>query len=443
MTRRTIVIGSLIAGLAPAAYPQAATQPAPQTAAAQCQLDASAYQSKKFAEMRAAGQTLTAATVAPVSAEAKRIARECAGKIALESASPSELVAITSLYLFTNDTAKATAASTLALARPNMSELERAGALVAGEQMAIAAFDPFAGINPDAERFVREVDVLSDGALAQKVRAHQLLLGRYDYADIDDGVRDHARKLLALAERALATNALGMTQARAGVPAVNAAYPVMASAYSSIARGQGDFLHADSALLVLDAAYRVLEGAFPDAHRYLDGQREMYRLVGTRATPIDGKWWINAEDGSTLVPGAGKVTLIQFTAHWCVPCKKSYPGMLAMMTHFAGKPVESVMESYLYGYFGAKRPLTPEQEVAEDRDYYTKEHGLPFKIAINPLPARGDTLSKDTERRYAVGGIPQIVVVDRKGVIRAMVVGWDKGNAQRLTGLIDRLLAER
>jgi thiol-disulfide isomerase/thioredoxin len=234
-----------------------------------------------------------------------------------------------------------------------------------------------------------------------------------------------------------------MTTARPGVPAASAAYPTMASAYSSLARSHGDFLHADSALMVLDEADRVFGTAFPDGHRWFDGQREMYKLVGTKATPIDGKWWVNANDGMSLTPGDAKVTMIEFTAHWCVPCRHSYPGLLAVSKHFAGKPVEQVMETLLFGYLGAKRPLTPEQEVAADRDYYASEHGLPFKIAINPQTSRGDTLSRDDERRYAVGGIPEIVVVDRKGIIRAIVVGWDNGNEKRLTALIEKILTEK
>lgn len=439
MTKRAVVIGWLMAGFAPSAFAQAP----PPTAAAQCRLDATTYQNKKIADLRAAGQRLTSELLQPIMAEARRIGRECGDKISPATASAAELTALASLYLYTTDTAKAKNAVALVLAKPGMTEAEHADAAIAAEQLAIATFDPFAGINPDAEKFVADVDAMSDAVLPQKVRAHQLLLGRYEYADIDDGLRDHAHKLFDVAKRALSTNALGMTPPQAGTASVNAAYPVMASAYSSLARAAGDFLHPDSALMILDEAYRVLGPVFPDVHRYLDGQREMYVLVGTKATPIDGKWWINAEDGSSFTPGDGKVTFIQFTAHWCKPCKHSYPGMLNMAKHFAGKPVESIMETYLYGYIGSKANLTPEQEVAENRDYYTKEHGLPFKIAINTLPVRGDTLTRDSERRYAVGGIPEIVVVDRKGIIRAMVVGWDNGNEKRLTAFIDRILTEK
>jgi hypothetical protein len=166
----------------------------------------------------------------------------------------------------------------------------------------------------------------------------------------------------------------------------------------------------------------------------------MYRLVGTKATPIDGKWWINAPDGSVYHPGDSKITVIQFTAHWCVPCRNSYPGFMRMDQHFAGKPVESIMVTDLYGFIGDKRGLMPEQEVAADREYYLDHHHLPFRIAINPIPARGDTTTLDNDRRYVVNGIPEIVVVDGKGVIRAMVVGWDKGNEQRLSALVEQLL---
>ena len=85
--------------------------------------------------------------------------------------------------------------------------------------------------------------------------------------------------------------------------------------------------------------------------------------------------------------------------------------------------------------------MTPEQEVAADRDYYAQHHHLPFPVVINPAPPRGQ--QDGNEVRYAVGGIPEIVIVDRKGVIRATVVGWDKGNEARFAALIDKLLAEK
>jgi thiol-disulfide isomerase/thioredoxin len=434
MNHRTWV--ALIAFIPSIAWAQ--TQAAAGSRAAQCQADADAYSAQKFDSVRKSGARLTSAIVVPIQAQAKAAARECAGKIRMSDAASGELAALTTLYLYTNDTALAKSAMETARTRKGLSEAEQATIDLAALKLSIATFDPFTGINKEAEQIVASLDRMSDAMLAQKIRGHEMLLGRYEYADNDDGLRDHARKLLALGKKAVATNALGMSPPRNGV-SYNLSYEPLATAYSSIIRGHGDFLHPDSALMVLDEEERALGDGYPSYD--LKAQREMYRLVGTAATPIEGKWWINGTDGESVTPGNGKVTLIQFTAHWCVPCKHSYPGFLRLSNRFAGKPFEPLMETYLYGYIGAKRNLTPEQEVAEDKNYYAGEWHLPFKIAVNEEPK--DTTVKDAERRYVVNGIPQIVVVDKRGVIRAMVTGWDKGNEQRLGELIDRLLREK
>ena len=46
------------------------------------------------------------------------------------------------------------------------------------------------------------------------------------------------------------------------------------------------------------------------------------------------------------------------------------------------------------------------------------------------------------ETNYKVGGIPQIMIVDKRGTIRLIMVGYDDKNEERLAALIGRLLAE-
>jgi thiol-disulfide isomerase/thioredoxin len=438
MNSRWIAVSLVV--LATSAGAQA---PAATTRSAQCQTASNNYINQKAIALRDAGTRLTADVIRPLQVEAKRMARECAASIPIEGASIAELTGLASLYLYVNDTAKAIAASKAAIDRPNLTESERADASLGALRLSIATFDPFLGINRVAETIVSNVDAMSDAVLPQKISAHESLMGRYDYADVDEGLLDHARKLLVLSQRALQTKALGMSQPRAGVPAFDLAYAAMANAYGEIARAAGDYLHADSALAILAEEERVLGANDPGAHDELEAQRAMYKLVGTDATPIDGKWWINGPDGASVKPGEGKVTLIQFTAHWCVPCKKSYPGFLRLSSRFDGKPFEPLLVTDLYGYIGSQMNLAPEQEVAADREYYVTEHHLPFKIAINPPLARGDTVTRDNDRRYVVNGIPEIIVVDKRGTIRATVVGWDSGNERRLGDLIDTLLREK
>ena len=43
---------------------------------------------------------------------------------------------------------------------------------------------------------------------------------------------------------------------------------------------------------------------------------------------------------------------------------------------------------------------------------------------------------------YAVGGIPQINVIDRKGNIRLVMIGYDDANEEKLASFIRTLLKE-
>ena len=71
-------------------------------------------------------------------------------------------------------------------------------------------------------------------------------------------------------------------------------------------------------------------------------------------------------------------------------------------------------------------------------------HALPFPVAINP-PAKqvpGAYAQPKPDTDYRVGGIPQIIIVDKKGIIRQIVTGWDQGNTARFSKFIDQLLKE-
>jgi thiol-disulfide isomerase/thioredoxin len=417
----------------------------PPSAATLCRQEGQAEQTRLLQADRAAGRTPDATTIV---AAAKKATRDCASKIDASTASVRDRSDLASLYIYTGDTSTAEAIIAQLL-KSNGSEADRADGIVAGIRLAIAKWDPFAGANPEGEKLVKRLDAMSDAVIAQKISGHSALLSRYDYADLDDPVRAQATELLALSKRALELNALPMMPARPAqgsrkaIPSVSSAYISLMTAYSGLARVAGDYLHADSALMILDEADRVVGSAYWPAHETFEASRKMYRLVGTQASKIDGRWWVNAPDNTSIKPGDGKITVLQFTAHWCVPCKKSYPPMLRLMAEYRNKPVESIMATTLYGYIGSQRNLTPEQEVAADREYFAHEHEMPFPVAITPAGDAGQNPPYDNEARYAVGGIPQIMIIDRKGVIRSTVVGWDKGNEARFAAFIDKLLAER
>src|SRR6185369_10320281 len=124
-----------------------------------------------------------------ITAANKKIVRDCAAVINVGEGPMKDRGDLAALYIYTNDTAKAESIID-AMLKTRGSEAERGEALVAGIRLAIAKWDPFAGANPQGEKLARELDALSDSAIAQKIDGHYALLGRYDYADLDDPIRD-------------------------------------------------------------------------------------------------------------------------------------------------------------------------------------------------------------------------------------------------------------
>src|SRR6185436_15142189 len=105
------------------------------------------------------------------------------------------------------------------------------------------------------------------------------------------------------------------------------------------------------------------------------------------------------------------VTLLEFSAHWCVPCKESYPGVNRLLAKYGPKGFRVVLATQLYGYFEKEQKLPADAEIDRDRKYFA-EHGMDVPIAI------GTTKPDPNDQHYKVGGIPQIHLIDKKGNIR-------------------------
>lgn len=355
-----------------------------------------------------------------VQAEAVRAAKECGAKFSVDRTPSAQLIDLIGLYSFTGDTSNRRRATERVLAATDLPPRQHGQALALAMSEEISRAGNSFGIIDGAERVIARIDALPDSLADIKMNAHASLLGRYEYLDVNEGLRTHATALIDLGRRLRNQNA-------------------MINGYSSLARAAADRLQPDSALTILDNAEREL-GADKVGPRFVDF-RQRYALIGTKAAPVTGEWWLNAPGTpAPVTPGDGRVRLVEFTATWCVPCKNSYPGLRALGERFRGTAFEGVMVTSLYGYLGDRHNLTPEQEVEADRGYFTQEHALPFRVAINP-PVKGGGQPK-VDEDYRVGGIPQIAIIDKRGMIRQIVTGWDQGNTRRIGDLIERLLKE-
>ena len=156
---------------------------------------------------------------------------------------------------------------------------------------------------------------------------------------------------------------------------------------------------------------------------------------------MEAPQWLQATPASGRLEMPGHVTLLEFTAHWCGPCRQSYPGIVRLANTFGPKGFRVVMATQLWGYFESQRNLSPADELKAIGEYFPK-HGIVFPIAVGSR-VTGQAGARDVnDANYKVGGIPQIQIIDKKGVIRLIMVGYDQANEARLSALIARLLAE-
>ena len=381
---------------------------------------------------------VTAEAVRKIDADKVAAAQACAAQFSVSTARETDLPALIALYTEAAQPALAQAALDRALASRTLAPRTRAEVLAQAVTTGLRDTKS-AERNARLERFVDELDRLvgadGDDLLDLKVTTHNRMNGYYRGDDIDDGIIKHSTWLI---ERARTFSQAQRTQF--GISVVGA-HINMAEALA----GRG---HTERARALLASA-RKDWGSLPNADRMLDSAIARYALIGTVGAPIVAPRWLNAPANTTM-PMTDAVTLLEFTAHWCVPCKESYPGLKRLLAKYESQGFRVVMATELYGYFGTERPLTAEVEFERDREYWEHE-GLRVPIAVadqRSLPVRQAdgsyvAVENPNDAAYRVGGIPQIHLIDRHGKIRLIMVGYDDTNEPFLADLIEKLLKER
>jgi thiol-disulfide isomerase/thioredoxin len=385
------------------------------------------------ARLKESGAQVTQADVSAVGAKAAEYASACAAQFAKADLPAAALPALAELQVEAQqlDAAKQTIAR--ALAAPGADPAAQAATLVTGVRILSRQIRQ-PGALDQAEAWVDELEKLPGPFVRERIEAHGVLNGYYRADDIDEGIIRHSTRLLQL---------------NAGLPAEQRTPQVsntIIAAYANLAEAWAGQEQTAQALDLLRRAPAELKGVDGVAERLAETV-ERYELVGKPAAAIEAPAWLNAPDGTTKLDMAGGVTWLQFTAHWCGPCREAYPAAVRLQAQFGARGFRVVMATQLYGYFENRRNLTPADEMVAIRDYFPK-HGIVWPVAVSdnlpPVMENGRPVRKPNvnDANYKVAGIPQIHIIDRKGIIRLIMIGFDEANEPRLTSLIQRLLAE-
>jgi hypothetical protein len=365
------------------------------------------------------------------------MAKECLARFDVKTTADKDLVALVDLAGLAGAPEVQSAAVGRALLLTAASPEDRAQILVQAvstgirEQRVQKSDDRM----PRLESYADELDKSPAATIDQKIGTHSSLLGWYRYDDVDGGIVKHSTWLID------AGKTLNADQRKKWASAIVAAYVDMAQAWA----GQG---MNDRALDLLRRAPKEWPES-PNAAANVESEINRYSLVGTPAAPLVAPRWLNMPAGKTELSMPGAVTLLEFSAHWCIPCKESYPGVNRLRAKYGPQGFRFVLATQLYGYFEKERPLDAATEIARDRTYFA-EHGMDVPIAIGDPPPPATMVDgkrvfhpEPNSDHYRVGGIPQIMLIDRKGVIRLIMVGYDDANEAKLAKMIEGLLAEK
>jgi len=361
-----------------------------------------------------------------VEALARYYTVRCAAKVA-KGTSDAELGALVQLYAMGGQQAEADSATERNIAK---AATPQARAIALGQAALSHAEWPAV-----EARYTAALDSLPrDVALPMQFNVHAQLLARYRHEDNDAELARHARALLDIVPL--------VPEGAHGNEELNAALVV---AYKNLAEALGDDGHADSSVALLQRARKDLPW-ITDIEKRLAEPTLRYSLVGKPAPAIDGKLWLNSPAGTTSAPIAGKVGVVQFTATWCPPCKRSYPELRALVASYAGKPVQVALHTTLYGVFEG-RDVNDAEELRATTAYYADVQKLDVPIGFQVDKLKHDSAGKAVfenavDDRYGVTDIPTTVVIDRAGVVRLILTGWDAGNPKRISAMVDKVLAE-
>ena len=144
------------------------------------------------------------------------------------------------------------------------------------------------------------------------------------------------------------------------------------------------------------------------------------RYVDARAPGLSGLTTIQGSLPPSLVSLRGRVVVLEFWATWCVPCHIMAPVLSDWSDRYAARGLDVV------GVTG---------DTALAAADAARRHGMTYALFSDESGA--------TQRAYRAYALPTLFVIDRRGVVRDVMVGFSTQRLRAVEGLVERLLAER
>ncbi len=211
--------------------------------------------------------------------------------------------------------------------------------------------------------------------------------------------------------------------ARAGVQAGDAIVSVDAEVVSRPAEliaSIGQHRPGDRvALAVLRAGSDRLLSATLEAQPSEEARMKQ-RYVDAKAPAFSALTSVQGSVDANLAALRGNVVVVEFWASWCVPCRLTAPVLSVWHDRHAAEGL---------------RVLGITSDTVELAAHGALEASMSYAVFSDP--------SGDTIRDYRAFALPTLFVIDRRGVVRDVVVGLSAMRYREVDRLLGTLLAER
>lgn len=141
-------------------------------------------------------------------------------------------------------------------------------------------------------------------------------------------------------------------------------------------------------------------------------------LVGTFAPAWSGTRSLSGAP-SSMTELRGKVVLVDFWASWCGPCRMLAPRLSALEEKLGAQGLSVV-------------GITTDP--AEKAAIFAAQFKMRYGIVVDE--------NAETSRAYGIRSLPTMLLIDKRGVVREVLVGFDPRGEAELEARIRALLAE-